>query len=366
MTTISQVCHYLNQQFPLGQAEDFDNVGLLCGRPETPLEGIMICHDALEAVIDEAIAKQCNLVVCFHPIIFSGLKKITGKTYVERAVLKAIEHKIAIYAIHTAMDNHPNGVNKGLGLALGLSDLKILSPKQKQLKSLEVYVPSADAPSLKQALFEAGAGHIGNYSHCAFTWQGEGSFKPEAGAQPVLGEFEQINHVDETLVRVIFEDYKQGQILAAMYQNHPYEEVAYQILSLDNANQHAGLGMYGLLPEPLDELEFLTLVKQKLNLPIIRHSDFINKKIQKVGILGGSGAYAIGQAKALQCDAYLSADFKYHDFFAAENQILLGDIGHFESEQMVISQIYEIICQKFSNFVVLNTSVETNPVKYFI
>lgn len=351
---------------PAQQAEDFDNVGLLCGNPDREISGLLIAHDALEPVIDEAIDKGFNLVVCFHPIIFSGLKSITGKNYVEKAVLKALENKIAIYAIHTAFDNDYFGVNYKICEVLGLTNQQVLLPKQNQLKKLEVYVPADSAEHLKDSLFAAGAGDIGFYDECSFAINGTGTFRPLKGSQPKVGSHDVREKTDEVLLSVIFEDYKKHQILFAMRQNHPYEEVAYQLISLDNENQYTGLGRFGDLETEMDEGYFLQYVKDKFNLNVIRHSSFGRKKIRRVGVLGGSGASGIRAALSVKCDAYLTGDIKYHDFFAGEAKMLICDIGHFESEQFVTQQLFEILSEKFTTFAIAKTTKKTNPVNYFI
>ncbi|SIQ49260.1 dinuclear metal center protein, YbgI/SA1388 family [Chryseobacterium sp. RU37D] len=364
--TIREVISKIEKRIPIQLAEDFDNVGLLCGLPDRSVSGILICHDALEKVVDEAIHKNCNLIVCFHPIIFSGLKSLTGKNYVERAVIKAIENKIAIYAIHTAFDNDFFGVNAEICNQLGLKDLKILQPKTNNLKQLTVFVPKEYSGKVKEALFSAGAGNIGFYDECSFTVNGNGTFRPVEGSNPFSGQQNIRENADEDMISVIFEDYKLGQVVSAMKNAHPYEEVAHQIYSLDNVNHHSGLGMCGDFEEPMDERDFLKLVKEKFNLEVIRHSEFNSKKIKKVGVLGGSGASGIRSAISKKCDAYLTGDVKYHDFFLAESKILICDIGHFESEQFVTQQLFEILSQKFSTFAISKSIEKTNPVNYFI
>lgn len=364
--TIQEVISEIENHIAMTQAEEFDNVGLLCGLPHREVTGILVCHDALEKVIDEAIAKNCNFVVCFHPIIFSGLKSLTGKNYVERAVLKAIENKIAIYAIHTAFDNDINGVNAGICALLNLKNKKILQPKKNNLKQLSVLVPQKNSEAVREALFSAGAGDIGNYDECSYTSVGEGTFRPLEGSNPKVGKHHLRENTYEVKIEVIFEVYKQKQIIAAMKKSHPYEEVAHNIISLDNENHHVGLGMYGEFENEIDEKDFLHLVKDKFNLKIIKHSDFNHKKIKRVGVLGGSGASGIKAALEQKCDAYLTGDLKYHDYFLAESKMLICDIGHYESEQLVSQQLFEILSQKFSTFAILKSVAKTNPVNYFL
>jgi len=364
--TISEVISKIETRIPLQQAEAFDNVGLLCGVPDRNVSGILVCHDALENVVNEAIQKNCNLIVCFHPIIFSGLKSLTGKNYVEKAVLRAIENKIAIYAIHTAFDNDFFGVNHGICSQLGLKNMKILQPKKNNLKQLTVFVPKDHSEQVKEALFSAGAGNIGFYDECSFTLNGKGTFRPVEGSNPFSGQQNIRENADEDMISVIFEDYKKGRIISAMKTAHPYEEVAHQVYNLDNDNQHSGLGMYGEFEEEMDEKDFLRLVKQKFGIEVIKHSDFIHKKIKRVGVLGGSGASGIKSALAQKCDAYLTGDIKYHDYFMAESKMLICDIGHYESEQFVTQQLFEILSQKFSTFAISKSIEKTNPVNYFI
>ncbi len=364
--TIQKVIAEIEKHIAISQAEDFDNVGLLCGLPERNVSGILVCHDALENVVDEAIHRNCNLIVCFHPIIFSGLKSLTGKNYVERAVLKAIENKVAIYAIHTAFDNDFHGVNAGICNLLGLKNLKILQPKKKNLKQLTVFVPKDHSENVKEALFSAEAGNIGFYDECSFKIEGKGTFRPIEGSNPFSGEQNVRENADEEMISVIFESFKQNQIVAAMKSAHPYEEVAHQIYQLENDNQYSGLGMYGEFETEIDEKDFLNFVKEKFNLNIIKHSDLNNKKIKRVGVLGGSGASGIKAALSKKCDAYLTGDLKYHDYFLAESKMLICDIGHYESEQLVSQQLFEILSQKFSTFAVLKSSEKTNPVNYFL
>lgn len=364
--TVNKVISILKTTIPLTQAEDYDNVGLLCGNLDREVSGILVCHDALETVIDEAIAKDLNFIVSFHPIIFSGLKSITGKNYVEKAVFKAIENKVAIYAIHTAFDNDFFGVNYKICEEIGLKNQKVLMPKKRQLQKLEVYVPQHFSDKVKNALFEAEAGNIGFYDECSFSIAGQGTFKPVEGSNPFSGKKNTRENAAEVLVSVIFESYKKNQILSAMKLAHPYEEVAYQIIQLENDNQFLGLGRFGEFTEAMSEEQFLSFVKEKFNLKAIRHSKFNYKKIKRVGVLGGSGANGIEAALSQNCDAYITGDLKYHDYFQGEGKMLTCDIGHFESEQFVTEHLVDILSQKFTTFAVSKSTEKTNPVNYFL
>ncbi|MFY0712959.1 Nif3-like dinuclear metal center hexameric protein [Seonamhaeicola sp. NFXS20] len=362
---IQDVINHLEELAPLAYAEDFDNVGLLVGDKNKKLTGILVTLDTLETVVDEAIEKNCNLIVSFHPIIFKGLTKITGKTYVERVVLKAIKHNIAIYAIHTALDNALQGVNDMICNQLGLVNKKILIPQAATIKKLTTYVPKNEAEQLRNALFKAGAGHIGNYSNCSFNTNGIGTYQGNEYSNPTLGEKGKTHQEEETQVSVIFAKHLESKIIKTLLNTHSYEEVAYEVVTIENKNQTIGMGMMGELEKPISETNFLTLLKSKMKTGCIRHSSFLNKPIKKVAVLGGSGSFAINAAKASGADAFVSADFKYHDFFMAENNILLTDIGHYESEQYTKNLLVTYLTKKITNFAVVLSNTNTNPVKYF-
>jgi dinuclear metal center YbgI/SA1388 family protein len=350
---------------PLAYSEDFDNVGLLVGNPQQEISGILVCHDALEAVVDEAIQKKCNLIVCFHPILFSGLKKITGKTYVERVVMKAIKHDIAIYAVHTALDNHPEGVNKMICNQLGLKKTKILVPKEKFIRKLVTFTIPENHQQLRNALFEAGAGCIGNYEDCSFNSKGIGTYMGNEHSNPEIGERFEFVESEEIKIEVTFEKHLEAKILKALFTHHVYEEVAYEIYELQNKHQNIGLGMIGELENEMPERDFLQFVKEKMKCENIRHSVFMNKPIKKVAVLGGAGSFAIHQAKIMGADAFLTADLKYHQFYEAENQLLLADIGHYESERYTKNHIVDFLIKKIPNFAIILSEQNTNPVKYF-
>jgi len=370
--TIQAAINELNNLAPLYYAEDFDNTGLLIGNAESLLSGILVSHDATEEVVQEAVDKDCNLIVCFHPILFKGLKSINGKNYVEKSVIKAIKHDIAIFAIHTALDNDFLGVNDLLRKALGLEDPEILIPKKDTIKKLTTYIPIDSLEIVKSALFKVGAGAIGNYDNCSFVTEGTGSFKGNELSKPTYGEKGIIQHEKEMMLSITFHRHLKSKILKKLFQIHPYEEVAYEITTLENPNQKIGMGMVGKLREPMSSDAFLLLVKEKLGLKFLRHSKKIDKKITKVAVLGGSGAFAIPNAKRAGAEAFVTSDLKYHDFFSAENEILLVDAGHFETEQFIKSFLFDYLSKKITNFapalsggkVILSTT-NTNPVKYF-
>lgn len=361
---IKAITDYLEVLAPLSQAEDFDNVGLLVGDAQAKVTGVLVTLDTTEAVIDEAIIKKCNLIISFHPIIFSSLKKINQTHFVERVVTKAIKNEIAIYSMHTALDNAFNGVSGKMAEVLGLLNKKILVPKQNTIKKLTTYVPHASADTLRTALFEVGAGAIGNYDYCSFNIQGAGTYKGNELSNPTIGNRGKLHTEPETLISLTFQSHLESKILNALFKNHPYEEVAFEIIQLDNQNQHIGLGMIGNLSNPLSEKAFINLLKATFNAKGIRHSNLLNKKIKSVAVLGGSGSFAIEAAKQAKADVYVTADLKYHDFFKAENNLVLFDIGHYESEQFTKNLIVDYLTKKFRNFAIVLSKINTNSINY--
>jgi len=364
MIKIKDITNCIEKIAPLNYAEDFDNVGLLIGDFNTEVTGVLVSLDTLENIVDEAIEKKCNLIVSFHPIIFSGLKKLNGKNYVERVVLKAIKNNIAIYAMHTALDNSFVGVNAKICEVLGLENKKILIPQKNTIKKLTTYVPTKDAESVRLALFEAGAGNIGNYDCCSFNTNGFGTYKGNENSNPVIGEKGNLHTENETFISVIFEKHQQQNILSALFKSHPYEEVAYDIVNLENIHQEIGLGMIGELTEEMEEIDFLNFVKNTMNAKGIRHSQLLGKPIKKVAVLGGSGSFAINNAIAKGADIYITSDIKYHEFYKAENKLIIADIGHYESEQFTKNILVDILTKKFPNFAIILSQKNTNPIYY--
>jgi len=350
---------------PLNYQETYDNCGLLTGNFEMEITGAILSLDCTEEVINEAIKKKCNLIIAHHPIIFSGLKKISGNNYVERTIIKAIKNDIAIYACHTNLDNVKLGVNKKIADKIGLLNQHILAPKKYCLKKLVTFVPTSHFDDLREGLFNAGAGHIGNYDKCSFSIEGTGTFRGNETANPYLGTKGNMSFEKEHRLEIIFESHNESKIISSLRQLHPYEEVAFDIYQLENKYQNVGSGIIGELKHEISEYNFLQLLKSIFNLKVIKHTSLLNKSIKKVALCGGSGNFLLKNAINLKSDIYISSDFKYHDFFDAENKILIADIGHYESEQFTPEIFYEIISKKFPNFASYLTETNTNPVNYF-
>lgn len=362
---IKDIIRELESFAPTAYAEDFDNVGLLTGSEDWEAKGILVTLDTLETVVEEAIAQNCNLIVSFHPIIFSGLKRLTGSDYVERTVLKAIRNDIAIYAIHTALDNSFRGVNDMICEKLNLINRKILIPQGGSIKKLLTFVPKIEASAVREALFAAGAGTIGNYDHCSFNLNGSGSFRGNEESNPVIGQKGETHFEEEVQIGVTFPKHLEKGILKSLVDTHPYEEVAYEVTTLENANQKIGMGMMGELEEEVSEITFLKKVKATFGTGCIKHSKLLGKPVKKVAVLGGSGSFAIKNAASAGADIFLTADLKYHDFYKAGEKLVLADIGHFESEQYTKNLLAAFLKKKFANFAVVLSKTETNPIKYF-
>ena len=345
--------------------ESYDNCGLITGNELAECTGILVALDATEAVIAEALMKGCNMVVVHHPIVFSGLKKITGKNYVERTVIAAIKKEIAIYAIHTNLDNVLQGVNSRIAEKLELTDCRILLAKNSTLKKLITYVPVDYLDKVRDAVFSAGGGTTGNYAECSFVATGTGSFKANKEADPFVGEVGERHYEKEAKLEVVFEAWKEKQLLNALIKSHPYEEVVYDIISIGNVDRQTGSGIIGELDKSVDEMAMLEKIKKEFGLAVIRHTPLRNKKIKRVAVCGGAGSFLIKSAIAAGADLYITADIKYHEFFDAEGQVVLADIGHYESEQFTIDLLADFLENKFPTFAVLKTGVKTNPVQYY-
>jgi dinuclear metal center YbgI/SA1388 family protein len=365
MTKIKDIISVLENIAPRGYQETYDNSGLITGSFNDKVTGVLVTLDCIESVVEEAIRKNCNLIVAHHPIVFNGLKQLNGKNYVERTIIKAIKNDIAIYAIHTNLDNVYNGVNAKIAEKIGLENVRVLAPKSDTLLKLEVFIPVKNTQQVLEALHKAGAGNIGNYSHCSFKVVGTGTFRPNASANPTIGKRGEQESVQEDKVELIFPAVLKVAILEAMNHAHPYEEVAHYIQAVENTNQNIGAGMIGELPSPKTPEEFLIHIKSQMSLNTIKYTSFDGEKIKKVAICGGSGSFLLNHAKVNSADVFVTGDFKYHEFFDGEGKIMIADIGHYESEVFTKELIDGFLRENFANIASYLSEVDTNPVKYF-
>lgn len=351
---------------PITWQEEYDNSGLQIGIDQDEVRGILIALDCTEDVLDEAIHKKCNVILTHHPILFKGLKRISNNHFVERIVRKAIQNNVNIISWHTNLDHAFNGVNYTFSKKLGLQNLQILNPKTSVLKKILVFCPQSHLERVRTALFNAGAGQIGNYSHCSFTSEGTGTFKANAEAKPFLGEVGKLHQEPEVKLELVFDQAIEKNVLSALKLAHPYEEIAFDLTPLDNSNPYVGSGMLGLLPEAMDEIDFLHFVRDTMHARVIRYSKPMLKKVQKIALCGGSGFFLLPNAIKANADVFITADVKYHDFFEAQGKILLLDIGHYESEQYTNLVFMQLLNEKFPNFAVYLTEINTNSVNYHL
>ena len=361
---IKDVINFLEDIAPLYYQEEYDNSGLIIGDKNQEITNVLITIDCTESVISEAISRDCNLIIAHHPIIFKGLRKLSEDNYVQRTVNKAIKNNISVYAIHTNLDNIYNGVSFRIAKRIGLKNTHVLAPKHNMLRSLMVYCPSSHSKVLKEALFDAGAGNIGDYNKCSFTSSGVGTFLPVDGADPFLGNIGQLHVGNEDKIEVVYLIKDELNILYSMKKAHPYEEIAYHIFDLNNEYNLVGTGIFGELEEEKDSLEFLNHVKKVMKTESIRYTSLIKEKIKKVAVCGGSGSSLLSNAKKVGADIYITSDFKYHEFFDADKDIIIADIGHYESEQFTKELIYDFLVKKFTKFAILLSKEKTNPINY--
>jgi dinuclear metal center YbgI/SA1388 family protein len=364
MPKIKDIVEYLEAWAPPTFQEPYDNAGLITGDMSEEVTGVVIALDCIEAVVEDAIRKNCNLVVAHHPIIFKGIKKLTGKNYIEKTIIKAVRHDIAIFAIHTNLDHISTGVNNEIARRVGLQKCKILRPKKDTLAKLTTFVPNNDTDKVLAALHKAGAGMIGNYHSCSFRVSGTGTFLPMEEANPSIGSKGQLEEVHENRIEVIFRGHIKSKILKALFEAHPYEEVAYYLHDLQNTDNETGAGMIGHLPEALGIHDFFDRLKSVMNLKVIRHSKPTGNQVSKIAVGGGAGSFLLQDAIKQGADVFVSADFKYHEFFDANDQIVIADIGHYESEQFTKELIYNKLTENFANIALHFTDVNTNPIKY--
>ncbi len=365
MATISELIQKIENLAPFSYQESYDNSGLIVGDYNQKISSALITLDTTEEIVDEAIKMGANLIISHHPIVFRGLKSLTGRNYVEQTVIKAIKNDIAILAVHTNLDNILKGVNSEICKKLNLKNCKILLPKGEILKKLVTFVPTKYAEKIKTEIFKAGAGNIGNYDNCSFNTVGNGTFRANEQANPHIGEINKIHTEEEIRIETIFPAHKERQIINSLLEAHPYEEVAYDIYKLENKLETAGAGMIGELENPINEIDFLKILKEKFEVGAIKHTKLFGKKIKKVALCGGAGSFLLKNAIRSKADIFISGDFSYHQFFDAENKIVIADIGHYESEQFTKQLLFNFIKKKFNTFDTQISKINTNPIQYF-
>ena len=362
---LAEIIKYLEEKVPLSYQESYDNCGLLVGDKDTKITSVLTCLDCTEEVIQDAIEKKCNLIVSHHPIIFKPLNRLSNSSYVERIIFQAIKNDIAIYALHTNLDNIINGVSYTFTDRIGLKNVKILKEKNSGLSKLITYVPKKYFIKIQTALFSVGAGKIGNkYDQCSFYSDGLGTFRPLEEANPFIGKKNNFSSQKEVKLEIVFSSYLQKNVVKTLLEAHPYEEVAYEIIRLNNSN-NIGSGVIGDLNEKMDVQSFFKLLKKVMPYSILKHTKLSNKQIKRVAFCGGSGSFLSNEAILKGADIFISSDFKYHDFFSADGKIIIADIGHYETEQFVAEHISRILKKNFPKLDVILTKIDTNPISYY-
>ncbi len=364
MARIKDVLKEIEQYAPLPLQEGFDNAGVQVGDVNQEVTGVLLCLDVTEEVIDEALETGSNLIVSHHPLAFRAFKSLTGATYIERCLMKACKFDLVVYAAHTNLDNAVGGVNYRLAELIGLQNIRVLAPQKGALLKLVTFVPDGYADLMRNTLFNAGAGHIGNYDSCSYNLKGEGTFRAKEGCHPFCGEIGAVHTEKEVRIETILPSYRKAAVLRALLSVHPYEEPAYDFYPLDNVWEQAGSGVVGELPEEEDELSFLQRIKELFHVKCIKHSVFTGNPIREVALCGGSGAFLIKDAISYGADVFITGEAKYNDFYDVEDRILLAVIGHYESEVCTKEIFYNIISKKFPTFAVHFSNVNSNPVKY--
>jgi dinuclear metal center YbgI/SA1388 family protein len=364
MITVREITSHLEHLAPLAYQEDYDNSGLITGSPDQVVTGILLSLDCTEAIIEEAKAVGCNLIIAHHPIVFKGLRRLTGRTYVERTVIKAIREDIAIYAAHTNLDNIIGGVNQKIAERIGLTNLSILLPRRNSLLKLTTYVPATHAETITMAMHQAGAGNIGDYKNCSFRAEGTGYFEPTGNAKPTVGQVGKLEKVDELRIEMILPAVAENQVIAALRSTHPYEEVAFYLSRLENENQEVGSGIIGELVDAEEPMAFLRRLKHSMSTDCIRHTAILERPVRLVAVCGGSGRFLLEEAIRKKADVFVSADFKYHEFFDADGKIIIADVGHYESEQFTPQRLFEVLREKFPTFAINFSKKVTNPISY--
>lgn len=363
--TLTEFTRWFEESVPPAFQESYDNSGLQTGDPSAAIDSVLLTVDVTIAVVEEALKYGCNLILSHHPLIFTPLRHLTLSTETERCVAAAVRGGVAVYSAHTSLDNLQNGVSHILAEKTGLRNIRVLEPMKGKLLKLVTFVPLAFADRVRDALFGAGAGHIGKYDRCSFNVQGEGTYRADEGAEPFAGITGSDHSEPEIRIEAVMPLHLAGSCIRAMLAVHPYEEVAYDIIALENEYQGAGAGAIGILPAPLTGSQFLERLKELTGLPFIRFSGDPARTITNVAVCGGSGSSLIAAAARAGADAFITGDIRYHAFMEAPRDILVADIGHYESEKFSLQLLYNLINKKFPNFALRFSEVKTNPINYF-
>jgi dinuclear metal center YbgI/SA1388 family protein len=361
---VKDIASWLDTAVPLSFQESWDNSGLQIGNPETEISSALLTLDVTEEVVDEAISENCQMIISHHPVIFSGLKKITGSSSTDRIIIKALRDDIAIYSSHTNLDVFSNGVSRKMAEKIGLCNVTPLSPLRERLLKLVTFVPESHIDRVSEALFGAGAGHIGNYDYCGFTISGTGSFRAGPDSSPFVGEKGKIHHENEVRLETIMFSHLRESVVKALRGSHPYEEPAFDIYPLSNYTTEEGLGCKGEFSGPVEEKMLIEMVSSVFGSKSVRYSGLTGRPVIMTALCGGSGSSLLGDAISSGAGAFITGDVRYHTFIEASGRILLIDAGHFETEKFATEILYDLIIKKFPKFALRFSNKNSNPINY--
>lgn len=363
--TLGEFTRWLEELIPPAFQEHYDNSGLQVGDPDASVNSVLLTVDVSAEVIAEAGEHGCNLIISHHPLIFTPLKRIAGGSETERCVASAVRGGIAIYSAHTSFDNVSWGVSHILAEMIGLTKIRVLAPLKGKLSKLITFVPVSHAGRVREALFAAGAGHIGNYDRCSFSVTGDGTFRAGEGADPYAGQVGEDHSEPEIRIEAVMPSHLAPACVRALLAAHPYEEAAYDIIALENEYHGAGAGAIGTLPGPLTVTMLLEKLKALTGIPVIRYSGDAARTVTTIAVCGGSGSDLISAAARAGADAFVTGDIKYHAFTQAPDDMIVADIGHYESEKFSLELLHDLINKKFPKFALRFSGIKTNPINYY-
>lgn len=345
-----QIIQLFETWAPKRYAEDWDSVGLQVGQLNRSVTKVLVSLDVDERIVDEAIARGAELIIAHHPLLFRPLKRVWTDTPEGRIVEKCIKHDIQVYAAHTNLDVAEGGVNDLMADALQLENTTpLMKSYGEDLYKLVVFAPLENAEAIRQALGDAGAGEIGEYTHCSYEMIGTGRFTPSERAKPHIGRAGEAEEVEEVRIEVIIPHFSKSRVMKALLQAHPYEEPAFDLIPLAQQTDEKGLGRIGTLAEPMTLREFAEHAKRALNVPAVRVVGDVERSIKKVAVLGGSGSKYIHQAKQQGADVYVTGDMDFHTAQTCEKlHLAIVDPGHHAEKVMIagVAEKMDTLCEE--------------------
>jgi len=365
--SVGNIVSSIHAWAPKESALSYDNVGLQIGRHDAPVVKGLVALDLTPQIVQEAIDQGANLIVTHHPVIFKSLSHITDTSLVSSMALTLAEHRIALIAAHTNLDAARGGVSFHLAKTLGLGSIDFLEGMEDIVRKITVFVPLEHAEAVRAAAHEAGGGQIGAYSDCSFSVGGTGQFRPGSSASPFIGSTDgPVERLNEVRIEMVVEDWKVNKVLSAIKKSHPYEEVAYDVVTLSQASRNVGIGAVGNLPAPIKLAQFLSNSALALSTKALRYAGDLDKTISRVAVCGGSGGDFIPSAIRSGADAFVTGDLSYHRFFDVldvhgEAKMALIDAGHYETEQGTEDLLLDHLRRSFDSIKWSKTKFRSSP-----